>query len=287
MEYYYNFCGVPFCVAAPSTLWEDENSPKYACDPCEPAINIEITSSAQLPAPTGQLLGRRGEKQIWRDRGVITRLTQDRFRATPHMLCTYDMLHPESVRCIARQEDWRWATRSQFLWPGVSLPQLLLYHRALVFHASYIAYQGQGILFTAPSQTGKSTQASLWQTYRGAQILNGDKAAVKLKSQPVVYSMPFCGTSGICENVTLPLCCIVVLSQAKENTVRRLGVQEALTMLCPNVFADQLVAEEWQKTLLLLLDLVEAVPIYSLACTPDVRAVEALETAIARDGLNS
>ena len=38
---------------------------------------------------------------------------------------------------------------------------------------------------------------------------------------------------------------------------------------------------------MLLLNLVAAVPIYALACTPDVRAVEALEHAMARDGLKS
>ncbi len=287
MEYYYRFCGVPVRVAAPTSLWEDEHSPKFACAPCAPGVSIELTSSPRLPAPPGTLLGCRGEKQIWRDGETVTRLTRDPFRATPHMLCTYELTRPETVRCVARQEDWRWATRSGFLWPGVSLPQLLVYHRALVFHASYVAHQGQAILFTAPSQTGKSTQASLWKTCRSAQIINGDKAAVKLEEKPTVYSMPFCGTSGICENVTLPLRCMVVLSQAKENTIRRLGVQEALSMLSPNVFADQLIAEEWSKTLLLLLDLVASVPVYSLACTPDVRAVETLEAAIARDGLKS
>lgn len=287
MEYYYNFCGVPFRVAAPTPLWEDEYSPKFACAPCAPAIHIEITSSPQLPAPSGKLLGHRGEKYIWRDDTTITRLTHDSFQTDPHMLCTYQLEQPGQLRCIAREDAWKWATGSSFLWPGVALPQVLVYHRALVFHASYIAYQGQGILFTAPSRTGKSTQACLWETYRDAQILNGDKAAVKLEEQPVVYGMPFCGTSGICENVTLPLRCIVVLSQAKENTVRRLGVQEALSMLSPNVFADRLIAEEWSKTLLLLVDLVASVPVYSLACTPDVRAVETLEAAIAQDGRKS
>ena len=101
----------------------------------------------------------------------------------------------------------------------------------------------------------------------------------------MVHGMPFSGTSGICENVSMPLGCIVVLSQAKENTVRRLGAQEALSLLSPNVFSDQLISEEWQKMLLLLLDFMAAVPIYALACTPDVRAVEELEAAVARDGL--
>ena len=285
MDYYYNFCGVPFRIAAPEVLWEDSDSPKFRCAPCAPAITIEITSAPQLPAMTGRFLGHRGEKYIWRDGSTVTRLTQDVFRSQPHMLCTYDLNSPGSVRCIAREEDWRWATRSQFLWPGVSLPQLLLHHDTLTFHASYVAHQDWGILFTAPSQTGKSTQASLWEKHRGARVLNGDKAAVRLGERPMVHGMPFSGTSGICENVSMPLGCIVVLSQAKENTVRRLGAQEALSLLSPNVFSDQLISEEWQKTLLLLLDFMAAVPIYALACTPDVRAVEELEAAMARDGL--
>ena len=228
MEHYYNFCGVPVRVTAPTSLWEDEHSPKFHCAPCAPEINIEITSAPELPTPPGELLGHRGEKYIWRSGTTVTRLTRDIFRKKPHMLCAYDLAQPDQIRCIARQEDWLWATRSQFLWPGVSLPQLLLYHDALVFHASYVAERGQAILFTAPSQTGKSTQAALWEAHRGAHILNGDKAAVSLGEQPMVHGMPFCGTSGICENVSLPLRCIVVLSQAKENTVRRLGAGEAL-----------------------------------------------------------
>lgn len=287
MEHYYNFCGVPVRVTAPTSLWEDEHSPKFHCAPCAPEINIEITSAPELPTPPGELLGHRGEKYIWRSGTTVTRLTHDIFRKKPHMLCSYDLAQPDQIRCIARQEDWLWATRSQFLWPGVSLPQLLLHHEALVFHASYVADRGQAILFTAPSQTGKSTQAALWEAHRGAHILNGDKAAVRLGEQPTVHGMPFCGTSGICENMSLPLQCIVVLSQAKENTVRRLGAGEALQQLSINVFSDQLIREEWQKTLMLLLDLVAAVPIYALSCTPDVRAVEALEHAMARDGLKS
>ena len=44
MENYYNFCGVPFRIAAPEALWEDSDSPKFACLPCAPAITIEISS---------------------------------------------------------------------------------------------------------------------------------------------------------------------------------------------------------------------------------------------------
>ena len=143
---------------------------------------------------------------------------------------------------------------------------------------------GRDLVLRPPSQTGKSTQAALWAQHRGAEVLNGDKAAVRLDGAPTVHGVPFSGTSGICRNVSMPLRCIVLLSQAPENRIRRLGASEALALLPQNAFADASVREEWQRTLSLLLDLISAAPVYALACTPDVRAVETLEHALVRDG---
>jgi len=159
---------------------------------------------------------------------------------------------------------------------------LLPFERA-VFHALSFMWRGKAWLLTAPSGTGKSTQAELWRVHRGARVLNGDKAAVRLSGAPMAHGMPFSGTSGICENVSLPLRGVVVLSQAKENSVRRLGPSAAVAALGANVFADRSIAEEWSAALNLLLDLAASVPVYALACTPDERAVCALEEAMARE----
>lgn len=283
MDYFYEFCGVRFRVDTPLEMRIDRDASLFQTAPLSPDVTITVTPSDTL-TPHGELLARRGEKQIWRDGSAIQRLTQDMFRSQPHLLCTYSLDAPQRVSCTARAANWEWATRSNFFWPGVSLPQLLLRFRALVFHASYVGTPQGAILFTAPSQTGKSTQAALWQTHRGAEVLNGDKAAVRLDGAPMVHGMPFSGTSGICRNVSMPLRCIVILSQAPENAVRRLGAAEALALLPQNLFADASIREEWQMTLSLLLDLISAAPVYALACTPDVRAVETLETTLVHDG---
>ena len=283
MDYYYSFCGVRFRVSPEEALWEDTQSEQFHILPCAPDVTIEVASAPELPPPAGAFLGRRGEKRIWREGECITRQTQDIFRSCPHLSVSYALSQPHKVRALARADCWRWATRSSFFWPGVSLPQLLLPFHTLVFHASYVAHDGGALLFTAPSGTGKSTQAELWRVHRGARVLNGDKAAVRLSGAPTANGMPFSGTSGICENVSLPLRGVVVLSQAKENTVRRLGPSAAVAALGKNVFADRSIAEEWSAALNLLLDLAASVPVYALACTPDERAVCALEEAMARE----
>ena len=59
---------------------------------------------------------------------------------------------------------------------GNTLPLL---HR-IIFHGVAVKYDGAGYVFTAPSGTGKSTHAFLWQRYlgRAAHILSGDKPVI-------------------------------------------------------------------------------------------------------------
>lgn len=289
MELFYRFCGMDFRIDTPEPLWEEPDALRFqtAPAPC-PRIRLELLPQSVLTLPEEPPLGKMGEYTVWRRGSTVTRAVTDRFRTQPHLCVSYQVGSAENIRCAVRGDAWKWATRSSFLWPGVSLNQLLLYGNALVFHASYICHNGRAILFTAPSQTGKSTQAALWQRYRGARLINGDKAAVCIgqeNEENQVFGLPFCGTSGVCQNETMPLSCMVVLSQAKENTIRRLRPTEALQLLCKNLFSDRLISEEWQMSLHLLLQLVEKTPIYALACRPDEGAVLALEQTMLQDGI--
>lgn len=245
-------------------------------------LSIDCCAVETIPVPDGVPNRRDAERLIWRRESAVSRCRTARPDAPPYARLDYDLTDASHAQLTVRGKDWLWATDYLRLWSVLSLPHLLLPFRALIFHASYIEYNGRGILFTAPSGTGKSTQAELWRVHRGAQVVNGDKAGVRLEGTPMVHGVPFSGTSGICENVSLPLAAVVVLSQAPENSVRRLGPSGAAAALCGNVFVDQAIPEEWQLALNLLLDLVSAVPVYALACTPDVRAVEALEKALAQ-----
>lgn len=147
-----------------------------------------------------------------------------------------------------------------------------------VFHSSYIHRDGRAILFTAPSGTGKSTQAALWERYRGAEIINGDRSAVRIvEGEPYACGIPFAGSSEYCKNRTLPLQAIVYLKQAPVTSIRRLRGAEAFRRIWEGCSVNTWDREDLAAVSETVQRVVMTVPVYELACTPDESAITALE----------
>lgn len=150
-----------------------------------------------------------------------------------------------------------------------------------LFHCSYIDFEGKAILFTAPSGTGKSTQADLWHQHRLAEIINGDRAAVRMvDGKLIAEGIPYSGSSTYCKNRTLPIEAIVYLSQTPKTTIRRIHGYDAFSKIWEGVSVNI-----WDKRdLELVSGVVQAaakqIPIFHLSCTPDESAVIALENAL-------
>ncbi len=174
---------------------------------------------------------------------------------------------------------------SRYMWSSVSLPQLLLPWNVFFIHSSYISVGGKAILFSAPCGTGKSTQAALWKKFRGAEIINGDKAGVLVENGVYACGVPFCGTSGICKNKVFPLGAIVLLSQAAGNSVRQLTGIEAVKGVLQNIYLDLIAPNEQTAIVDLLIELLETVPVYSFGCTADENAVITLENELRNGGV--
>lgn len=159
----------------------------------------------------------------------------------------------------------------------LSIETLLLLHDGFLLHASFIDIGGAALLFSAPSGTGKSTQAALWQRYMGARIINGDRAALRyINGAWHACGLPYAGSSQICHDADLPCRAIVILRQAKENRLMRLSAREAVPALYP-----ELSVHEWEKAQVeaaasLLLNLLRDIPVYRLDCLPDEGAVRLL-----------
>lgn len=170
------------------------------------------------------------------------------------------------------------------LTPFLAMEQLLLRHKAFQLHSSVIEWRGQGILFSAPSGTGKSTQAELWRTLEGAQVINGDKAMIRQQQgKYVAYGSPYAGTSGIYTDLSVPIRAIVVLSQAPENRLERLSPTAAFGKLYRESTVPAWDPDFVEKISELIIDLIGRVPVYHLACRPDAEAVEVLKNELTKE----
>lgn len=163
----------------------------------------------------------------------------------------------------------------------ISAEHLTVQAGGVVFHSSFVSYQGKAILFTAPSGTGKSTQADLWAGHRGARIINGDRSVVRMTdSGAYACGIPFSGSSQICFNETLPLEAIVYLKQAPVTVIRRLRGAEAFRRVWEGCSINSWDQQDMERASEAVLRVLETVPVFELACTPDESAVLALEGAL-------
>lgn len=164
---------------------------------------------------------------------------------------------------------------------SLGLERLLLGYDALILHASFISWKRVGILFSAPSGTGKSTQADLWRQHAGADILNGDRACIrKVPEGYLACGMPYAGSSNIYRNEAVPLKAIVVLRQAPENRVRPMRQGEILACLLPELSLHRWDAAFMNKALDFVTDMLGHVPVYLLECLPNADAVNVLREAL-------
>ncbi|MCE9656393.1 hypothetical protein [Clostridium celatum] len=165
----------------------------------------------------------------------------------------------------------------EYLISRLNIQGILLSKEVMILHSSFIIHNNESILFTAPSGTGKSTQASLWEKYKGAEIINGDRSAIGTRNgEYFAYGLPFCGSSNICKNKEAPLKAIVVLKQAKENSVRRLSKIEAFKILLGQVAINRWNKKDMELAMTLIEELIEKVPVVMLSCRPDKEATDVL-----------
>lgn len=281
MEKYYLLCNKLIsveaeCFPGDNPLWSQFET---GCDAAD--ITVKCRICEEFPVPNQGTAVKSGEFVVSVEGNTV-------YRAFPMVnthgaLTKYTPADTSYSETFFTSKSFPVMMDSRYMWSSLSLAQLMVFKNAFFVHASYIDVCGKGILFSAPCGTGKSTQAALWEKHRRAEIINGDKAGILVENGVYACGVPFCGTSGICKNKTLPLGAIILLSQSAENSVKRLTGLEALQGVLQNVYLDLIAPNEQQMIFDLLIELLKTVPVYHLSCTPDENAVTALENAL-KDG---
>lgn len=288
MKEYFKLGNFQFSLHMPDQIELPENMKKFRVCPELPEdteiYSYEIFTAEQLPDPEGRVVVRRNDLIVFeteqrREQRLIGVKGEDR----PYAL--YRETSPSSAEIFLGNWYVPWISAYDVMFSSLlCLERRLGGGPYLILHCAYIETQGSAILFSAPSGTGKSTQAGLWETWRKARTVNGDKALlIRTKGENSknagtwqAAGWPVCGTSEICCNEKYPICAVVMLEQAKENRAERIGAAEAFRELYGQITVNRWDREELLHSMELLEQLVSEVPVFHLACDISRDAVEVL-----------
>ncbi|MBQ3128923.1 MAG: hypothetical protein IJC13_07795 [Clostridia bacterium] len=284
MKKFYSVCQQKICIESPFFSDENPDWKLFEIAPTDADVSIRCHIVEALPPSYSaeRELGN-GTFVSLGNGGACRRVDM---AVHPGVKTFYNHLEGDSAQAYFTEESLPIMMDSRYMWNSVAAAQLLLPRGALFMHASYIEHEGKAILFSGRCGIGKSTQAALWEKHRSARIINGDKAGVLVTDEEIfACGLPFCGTSRICNNVTMPLGAIVLLEQGESNKARRVTGAQALVDVLNNIYLDFALPNEHQMCVDLLFRVFEKVPVFRLNCTPDERAVSALEEALGKEAV--
>ena len=145
----------------------------------------------------------------------------------------------------------------------------------MFMHCSALSYKGNGVLFTAPSGTGKSTHSALWRKTFGEDVVmvNDDKPLLrKIDGKWFVCGTPWDGKHHISNNISEPLKAIVIIYQSKENKIEPASKKQAVINILNQTIRPENPAL-MAKTLDNVQSLTANIPVYSLGCNISKDAV--------------
>ena len=254
---------------------------------CSPDLRIVFETPESIPFPEGPTT-------VCNERLRVTELSDGRLcrglygvksgRLLQTITCTTDYAEAEIRVPIDRVHPHLTLTDFEYMFTGLVFSDRLTYLNGLVLHGSSLAFDGNGIIFSAPSGTGKSTHTRLWREKYGERVvmLNDDKPAIRFNDngEPIVYGTPWSGKTELNNNAQAPLRGIVFLSRGKENTIRRLSVTEALLYMNRELSLPYHDAALGERLLDTATRLLQAVPAYLMNCTISEEAVELVRTTL-------
>ncbi len=157
-------------------------------------------------------------------------------------------------------------------------------HDMYAIHSASILYREKAWLFSGSSGTGKSTHTGLWNQYYHTPVINGDLNLMAIADgHAVIYGIPWCGTSGICDTRTYELGGVILLKQDETNRLLPLSDDQKQLFLL-----QRLISPLWNKSMMRhMLSFIERLSVristFRLGCTISQEAVDVIKNEIDKD----
>lgn len=148
------------------------------------------------------------------------------------------------------------------------LAERLVEQNVLLMHGSALCMDGEAIIFTAKSGTGKSTHARLWREAFGDRVwmINDDKPMLRIEETGVmVYGTPWDGKHHLSRNASAKLKAIVNLTRDESNHIAPMSWADAFPVLMKQCYTSRNPAT-MVRIMELEKQLLSAVDFYTLGC---------------------
>lgn len=282
MDIFLHLAGIVISIHAERELTIDPEYQKFISNKPVPS-DVEIAISwnwEQAVLPTTLMLGEDALQQYFQEGDCLFCLT----KAGPKgpIACARYNAEFHQIHCTINEKPFRMPPKAlSSVIRMLPMRALFLHFGVLFFHAAQISLHGKGILFTAPSGTGKTTQARLWEKYRGADLVCNDRVLVRcLNGVWQTFGYPLDGSEPVCSNQVNPLGAVILLRQGPVNQVSQPNPSHTLRFLMGQMVMDCWSGPARETHLLRLMSLLEQIPVLQLTCTPDQAAVDVLEQAL-------
>lgn len=144
------------------------------------------------------------------------------------------------------------------------------YEKIISLHAACVELDDFAVAFTGPSGMGKSTRATAWVNAFGAQIISGDRPAVRIESKgSAACGVPWDGKEQIFRDVEKPLRCILEVRRSSSNDLRRLSREQARKLIVQQSFIPMWDTDAAFMAMANISALTHRTPVYRVFCGPD------------------
>lgn len=151
------------------------------------------------------------------------------------------------------------------------------YERIVSLHAACVEVGDYAVAFTGPSGMGKSTRAAAWGKAFGAQLISGDRPAVRIGKQgSTACGVPWDGKEQIFRDVEVPLKCIMEVRRSPVNYLRKLSREQARKLLMQQSFMPMWDTDAAFYAVANIGALINKTPIYRVFCGPDEDAAKVI-----------
>ena len=273
----YQIADFIFEVHMEESLEVPKNFQKFETDTNkESQARYDLFVVDELPALEGECISERMDLKVCQNGSLENRRMN--FVGMKQPYGQYEEISKNHMKLYLKREFVHMINVDTVFVSLFSMEKRMVMDDAMVLHCSVLKVGDGVILFSGPSGIGKSTHAGLWERYRGARVINGDRTLLKKENdQWTSLGWPICGSSEICYNESYPVRAVVFLGQAQENAGGRLRCFDAIKAMVSqttvNGWNPKFVEQIWN----LVEDFALQIPVFEYACNMEESAVDTLE----------